>query len=75
MDVPVTEDGIPTAFRIGGKVLRRVRYGDEEEDWGAGRGEPCHDCGVTKGELHISGSAVRLGCNCSRPDEIRLGEL
>jgi hypothetical protein len=34
MNVPTTEDGIPTAFRIGGNVLRRIRYGEEEEDWG-----------------------------------------
>jgi hypothetical protein len=47
-------EGVPATFRIGGKVYQRLRYGEEAEDWGADR-QPCHDCGVIKGELHIFG--------------------
>jgi hypothetical protein len=64
MEVPVTEEGSPTAFRIGGKVLAPVRYGQEAEDWGAGRGEPCHGCGVTKGDFHIFGCDVERCPQC-----------
>jgi hypothetical protein len=39
---------------INGTEVPRVRYGDEEDDWGADK-RPCHDCGVLKGELHVEG--------------------
>jgi len=58
MDAAAREDGIPTTFRIGGKILRRLRYGEEEEDWGAGRGEPCH--GLRRDERRIA--HFRLRC-------------
>ena len=76
--IPVTEQGIPTAFRIGGKALARIRYGDESEDWSAGRGEQCHDCGVAKGEFHIFGcdaercprcGSQALYCECPYDDD------
>ena len=49
----VTEDGIPTTFRVGGEVFQRIRY----EEWGADR-QPCHDCGVAKDEFQIFGCDV-----------------
>ncbi len=52
-------DPIQTSFRIGGKSFARIRYGDEREDWGADH-QPCHDCGVSKGELHV------FGCDAER---------
>jgi hypothetical protein len=36
-----------TVVRIGGVEYPRIRYGKEEDDWGADR-HPCHDCGVLK---------------------------
>ncbi len=47
----------PGVMRIlNGKAFKRVAYGKERDDWGANR-QPCHDCGVTKGQLH------RVGCD------------
>ena len=41
-----------THYPIGGELLSRTRYGDECFGWRSDMA-PCHDCGVTKGQLHI----------------------
>lgn len=41
-----------THYVIDGKPYARIRYGDEREDRGAER-QPCHDCGVLKGQFHV----------------------
>jgi len=48
----VTQE-VPTTFRIGGDIYQRIRYGEENDDWGADR-QPCHDCGVTKASCTFS---------------------
>ena len=50
-------------YEIGGTLFSRVRYGDEEDDWGANR-KPCHDCGVVKGQFHIGPGRDVERCPC-----------
>jgi hypothetical protein len=61
-----------TRVMIGDVEYDRIRYGDEEDDWGAEK-HPCHDCAVIKGQLHVSGCDVErcpvcggqiFGCDC-----------
>jgi hypothetical protein len=43
---------------------RGTRYGDEE-GWAEVADEsPCHDCGVTKGQLHVPGCDVAICTRC-----------
>ena len=52
-----------TTTSIAGKAYFRVRYGDENDDWGATR-QPCHDCAVTKGQFHVPGCDVERCPRC-----------
>jgi hypothetical protein len=46
-----------------GRVLPRVRYGDEPGDWGA-EWPPCRDCRVVKGQYHVAGCEVERCPSC-----------
>ena len=37
-----------------GRILTRIAYGDEPDDWGADT-HPCRDCGAAKGDYHAGG--------------------
>ena len=52
-----------THYPVGGELLDRTRYGDECFGWRPGM-IPCHDCGVTEGQLHIPCCEVEECPNC-----------
>ena len=66
---------LETHYIIGGKAHPRVRYGDEDADWGEGA---CGDCAVAKGQLHVPGCDIErcpacggqmISCPCPRGGE------
>ena len=63
-------------YRIDSQEHPRVVYGEESDDWGA-EFRPCHDCGVSKGSLHLLGCDVEqcpccggrvTDCDCAKGD-------
>jgi len=53
-----------TTVDVKGVAIARVKYGDEEDDWGANE-RPCHDCVAVKGEYHVPGCDVERCGNCN----------
>jgi hypothetical protein len=43
---------LQTSYSIGGREVQRIRYGEEQDDWGADK-HACHDCRVIKGQFHV----------------------
>jgi hypothetical protein len=60
------------AYHRDGKTVSRIRYGNEQEDWGADD-HACGDCRVIKGEFHVPDCDVEecptcggqfISCDC-----------
>ena len=63
---------------VNGTRYGRVRYGEEEDDWGSDEHD-CHDCAVTKGQFHVPGCDVErcpacggqfISCDCNRGEDV-----
>jgi len=59
-DMTLVKGCIELKLEVDGKWYNRIKYGDEEQDWGANSGETCHDCACSPGYYH------HLGCDVER---------
>ncbi len=64
-------------WSIDGVLHERIKYGNEQDDWGADT-RPCHDCRVVKGQYHVPGCDVErcpvcggqvIGCDCNYDED------
>ena len=65
-----------TTATIDGHTYTRIRYGEEQRDYGADRGA-CRDCGVVKYQYHVPHCDVErcpkcggqmISCDCGDPE-------
>jgi hypothetical protein len=74
----IEEAQLKTTYVINDEEKKRIRYGDESDDWGANI-QPCHDCAVVKGQYHVPFicdvercpvcDEQAIGCDCCYEDD------